>query len=118
VACGGPRRQELRPHRGLDRPEEVVESDVGERPLDVAERDGVERDVDAPGASDHVVHEPIDGLLVERIQDGGLRPPAGIPDLARGPIELLASATAEEDRGPAPPIGPPPPWITATLSSS
>jgi hypothetical protein len=58
--------QEVRPHRVGDRLQEVFGRDLGQRLLDVAVADEVERDVEAPGLHCHSVDVGVDGLLVER----------------------------------------------------
>ena len=72
VPGGCPGRQELRPHRGRDRLQEILNRYLSQRLLDVSVRDDVERDIDRAGLLDHRIDIRVNRPLVEGIDDGGV----------------------------------------------
>ncbi len=101
VSRGRPGGQEVRPHTGRDGSSEVLERHLHQRkPLHVSERDQVEGDVDAPGLAGHSVDIRVDGLLIERVDAGGLGHAAGRADLSGDLVELGPGASGQEDPGP------------------
>src|SRR4029077_9418771 len=89
--------EEVRPHRGVDRPHEVGPLHLRQRgSLHVADRDQVEGNVEPPRVLDDRLHEVPDRRFVQRVDLEPARHPADGAALGRQRLGLRRGAVADE----------------------
>ncbi len=90
--------QELRLHVADDRAGKLRKRHLDEwHALDVADPDGIERNINAPGLLDHFAQVLLDGKLVERVDERRLGHSSGLGDLLSHRLDGCSAATGKED---------------------
>jgi hypothetical protein len=89
---------ELGLHGGGDGLEELLEGELPQRLLDVAQPDDVDRDVEPARLGDQAVDQVLHRPLVERVDHGGPRPAAAGTDLPGHRSQLRLRTTCELDQ--------------------
>src|SRR5260221_4283875 len=98
MAGSSGRREEMRCYDIHDRQRErfLLHLD-GRHPVGVAESNGIEGDIDAPGCSDHFAEVVLYCSLVERIDLRDLSHSSRVGDVLRHGLKRSQGATSKED---------------------